>query len=81
MKLLLAAVSIAALSACDPTGSFDPVKCDYEQAQFTTAPAPVDRAEWVDYNGDGVVVLCMWVPDEVVPPTTVGPTPPTTEGS
>ena len=40
---------------------YDPTNCDYEQAQTVEAVIqPVERAEWVDYNGDGVVVLCMW---------------------
>jgi hypothetical protein len=53
---------VPALAGCmSESQVFDPIHCDYEQAQ-TTAPAvaPADRSEWADYNGDGVVVLCMW---------------------
>jgi hypothetical protein len=57
--IVLAALAITA-TACE-TEPFNPAQCDYEQAQ-TTEPAvtPADRTEWADYNGDGVVVLCMW---------------------
>ena len=56
---------VSALAAVTLTGCqsdvFDPSKCDYEQAQTVEAVIqPVKRAEWVDYNDDGVVVLCMW---------------------
>lgn len=59
LALLLA---VPTLTSCDRADDvYDPLHCDYEQAQTTQAEvAPVDRAEWADYNGDGVVVLCMW---------------------
>ncbi len=59
-SIAAALFAIAALASCD-SQVYDPIKCDYEQAQWTEpAVRPVERAEWVDYNGDGVVVLCMW---------------------
>jgi hypothetical protein len=60
-RVFVLGASVAALTACQSGEVFDPVHCDYEQAQ-STAPAvmPADRSEWVDYDGDGVVVLCMW---------------------
>ncbi len=62
MRFLAAAALIAApvLASCE-SQVYDPTHCDYEQAQWTEpAVRPMERAEWVDYNDDGVVVLCMW---------------------
>jgi hypothetical protein len=65
MAAMKTVTCIAALLAATLTGCmgepYDPIKCDYEQAQWTEpAVRPMERAEWVDYNDDGVVVLCMW---------------------
>ena len=77
LRITLVVASVLALAACETAEPFDPSHCDYEQAEFTTPLAPVDRAEWTDYDGDGVVVLCMWVSDVVVP-TTTAPAAPST---
>jgi hypothetical protein len=54
-------VAVPFLASCE-SQVYEPAKCDYEQAQWTEpAVRPMERAEWVDYNDDGVVVLCMWV--------------------
>lgn len=63
MKTVTLILAMTTLAACDIGGNdtFDPAHCDYEQAH-TAQPAvvPADRTEWVDYDADGVVVLCMW---------------------
>jgi predicted small lipoprotein YifL len=61
VTLLALAALVPTLAACESDGPFDPVHCDYEQAQTTQATVqPADRTEWVDYDGDGIVVVCMW---------------------
>lgn len=56
--LLLAPLAVAACEAA----AYDPTNCDYEQAQGVPA-YPLDRETWVDYNADGVVIICMWLPE------------------
>jgi hypothetical protein len=58
---IIATLAVAPVLAACESRVYDPAKCDYEQAQTVEAIIrPVERAEWIDYNDDGVVVLCMW---------------------
>ena len=60
-RLVVVVALAVTLTACQTREPFDPIHCDYEQAQVTQpAVFPADRTVWVDYDGDGVVVLCMW---------------------
>jgi len=62
-RIIILGAFAATLTACQSGQPFDPVHCDYEQAQTVGPVAPADRVGWVDYNDDGVVVLCMWTDD------------------